>query len=437
MANTQDKKFPVKRNATMGGVVLVDPDSGKPYKAGVTVQQVEGGFDPTGLSTEAKQNEIIAALDTLATALAPESSGPTEVTVTDDQLPPVEGQATATKQDQILSALSNLAGLLGGTLKVTSEGALAVSLASAPLPTGAATAGKQDDLLAAIAALEEATGTAGLASETTLESVLTGLLGTLSVSITNASVPVTIGNTVLPVEIEEPLSIIAAQPIPVSGSVGVTGVVPISDNGGSVTVDGSVAVSGAVQVEDNGKSLTVDGTVAATQSGAWNVGINGTVPVSIAAPVIVQDADGGPLGTNLVDGATGNPIISATAAPGTFDRGLVVRNIPSGTQTVTGNVTNTTANAGTLTTSPTAISVGTTSVSLAASVTGRKSVIIQNMGGTTLFLSFAATAVATAPTFQVPANSWIVIDRETWTGVITGIRASGSATADAVVTVTS
>lgn len=63
--------------------------------------------------------------------------------------------------------------------------------------------------------------------------------------------------------------------------------------------------------------------------------------------------------------------------------------------------------------------------------------MIQNMGGTTLMLSFAATADAAAPTFQVPANGWIVIDRETWTGAVTGIRASGSATSNVIVTVTS
>lgn len=292
MANIQDKKFPVKRNATMGGVVLVDPDSGKPYKAGVTVQQVEGGFDPTGLSTEEKQNAIISALEDLISAITADAAGPTEVAITDDQLPPVEGQATASKQDLILGSLANLAALLGGTIKVTSEGTMAVSLASQPLPTGAATAAKQDDLLAAITALEEATGTEGLASQGTLESILTRLLGTLSVNVTNSSVPVTIGNTVLPVELEEPLSVTAAQPIPVSGSVGVTGVVPISDNGGSVTVDGAVSVSGPVQIEDNGGSITVDGSVAATQAGSWSVGITGTPTVNVGNTVTISDGSG-------------------------------------------------------------------------------------------------------------------------------------------------
>jgi len=41
--------------------------------------------------------------------------------------------------------------------------------------------------------------------------------------------------------------------------------VPVSDNGGSLTVD------------DGGSSLTVDGTVAATQSGTWNIDTVSTV----------------------------------------------------------------------------------------------------------------------------------------------------------------
>ena len=141
-------------------------------------------------------------------------------------------------------------------------------------------------------------------------------------------------------------------------------VVNISDNGGSITVDGTVAAtqSGAwsvrnqdtagngiesatttpagtergfivrnipsgtqnvsvqnasIPVTDNGGSLTVDGTVAATQSGNWSV-------------------------RNL-DGA-GNSLASSTTTPAGTEQALIVRNIPSGTQTVSGTVT---ANAGT------------------------------------------------------------------------------------------
>lgn len=87
--------------------------------------------------------------------------------------------------------------------------------------------------------------------------------------------------------------------IPVSdngGSLTVDGTVAVTDGGGSLTVDGTVAVThatlavvgggveasalrvtiatdstGVLSIDDNGGSLTVDGTVAATQSGAWSV----------------------------------------------------------------------------------------------------------------------------------------------------------------------
>ncbi len=83
-------------NRYLGSVYVIDPETGKATTPGVTIQQVEGGFDPTGLSTEAKQNQIITALQNLTTAY--QNADVQEVVVTDDELPPVSGQATATKQ---------------------------------------------------------------------------------------------------------------------------------------------------------------------------------------------------------------------------------------------------------------------------------------------------------------------------------------------------
>jgi len=81
--------------------------------------------------------------------------------------------------------------------------------------------------------------------------------------------------------------------------------VPIS---GTVTAN---AGSGPFPVSDNGGSLTVDGTVAATQSGTWSV--------------------------RTQDGA-GNALASSTSAPAGTEQALIVRNIPSGTQTISGTV---------------------------------------------------------------------------------------------------
>jgi len=134
--------------------------------------------------------------------------------------------------------------------------------------------------------------------------------------------------------------------------------IPVTDNGSSLTVDGTVALSGTsavnvsqvggnavnvgsgaagtgtqrvilatdqsvVPINDNGGSLTVDGTVgisgtvAATQSGTWSV----------------RAQDG-----------SGNALASSTTTPAGTEQALITRNIPSGTQTISGTVT---ANAGT------------------------------------------------------------------------------------------
>lgn len=400
----------------LGYVVLMDPVTKQPYTAQNIVQQTDKEISTAGLATTEKQDEQLAILQSLAenaTAARP-------VEIQNPEMPLPAGAATETKQDQIIAGLSSLATSLGGTLTVTPSGTLAISAASLPLPAGAATASGQTDIVTSLnALLDLITDGIEVVGQVTVPD---GVDIRGAVTIANTSLAVTPSGTFAVTMAGSATESKQDQILTALGSVltAIQAPQPITDNGGSVTVDGAVGISGPVAIVDDGGSITVDGTVAATQSGPWNVGITGTPTVNVGNTVTISDGSG-PL---TVDGTVG---VSGTVTVATH----------AVTQSGTWNVTNTAANAATLTTTPTAISVGTASVSLAASVAGRKSVIIQNMGGTTLFLSFAATAVATAPTFQVPANSWIVIDRETWTGAITGIRASGSATADAVVTVTS
>jgi len=113
---------------------------------------------------------------------------------------------------------------------------------------------------------------------------------------------------------------------PVSGSVSITGTASTNlaqVNGNTVNVGSGAAGTGTqrvilatdqtvIPINDNGSSITVDGTVAATQSGTWAV--------------------------RTQDGA-GNALASSTAAPAGTEQALIVRNIPSGTQTVSGTVT--------------------------------------------------------------------------------------------------
>lgn len=85
--------------------------------------------------------------------------------------------------------------------------------------------------------------------------------------------------------------------------------VQLADESLSALENINVTVSNsAVEItNDAGNPIPVNGTVAATQSGTWSV----------------QNLDG-----------VGNALASATTTPGAADRGLVVRNIPSGTQAV-------------------------------------------------------------------------------------------------------
>lgn len=125
------------------------------------------------------------------------------------------------------------------------------------------------------------------------------------------------------------------------------------------------------------------GSVSATQSGTWSV--------------------------RAQDGA-GNALASATTNPAGTEQGLIVRNIPSGTQPVSGTVT---ANAGT----------GTFTISGAVTQSGTWSVRAQDGTGTISLLPAASTAVrigypanTAAPTamnflvpIAVPANNALCV----------------------------
>lgn len=441
----EDKHFPVNRTATMGGVVLIDPATKKPYKAGVTVQQVDGGFDPTGLATDEGQSDILAALQQLITAVQA-SANDGEVSIADEELPPVAGGATETKQDAILAALQNLAGVLGGTLTVTAAEPIAVTAENVPLPAGSSTAARQDAILSALNALAEIfrTETLDVTGSVSVEGTVP-VSG--AVSLSNASIAVTPSGTFT---VDLPGSATSAKQDAILSALGslltaIQAPQVITDGGQSITVDGVVGVSGTIPV---------------TQSGTWNVGVTGTPNVNIANTSVPVSGSVGITGTPNVNIANASPIsvslpgtqpVSLASVPShpvtqssTWDVNVTNSNVPVSLSSVpthavtqSGTWTWIPANAATLSTPPTAVSVGTTSTQLVTANTNRKALIIQNMGNTTLMVCFAATAVVTTPTFQVPANNWIVIERDIWTGVVTAIRPSGSATADAVVTVTS
>ena len=94
-----------------------------------------------------------------------------------------------------------------------------------------------------------------------------------------------------------------------------------------------------LMVVNPGGSLNVvaSGTVAATQSGTW------TVQSAQSGTWTIQAQQNGTWNIRLQD-AAGNGINSLSTNPVGSEQGLIVRNIPSGTQTVSGTVT---ANVGT------------------------------------------------------------------------------------------
>lgn len=249
----------------IGGVVLLDPVTRKPYRAQNIVQQTDGEFNTSGLASEAKQNEEIAALQALTSRM----DSPTEVTVQNTEWNLPAGASTANKQDSIITALGQLSALLGGDLSVTINGEpLDVVITSSTLPTGAASSENQADIKSALDdVLEALTGVLSVSGNVDVSSNAP-LAVTGSVSLSNASLSVTPSGT-FNVSVtggstsEKQDEVIAGIQ---SLLTRLNSPLAITDNNASVTVDGTVGISGTVPV-----SLSSVPTHAVTQSGTWTM----------------------------------------------------------------------------------------------------------------------------------------------------------------------
>ena len=188
-----------------------------------------------------------------------------------------------------ITALQNVSSTITGPLGVQANCSDAVSVAlcqdehDALLSINNAVNGT---LIVSVTSLPAITGTVALDAATlaALESITVS--GTVAVS----SLPPITGSVSVTGEVEiinavgSPIPVTVVAPVPViqvnldaaDDQVGIYGYI----NGVSSTPTPlNVDASGVVAIQDNGGSITVDGTVAATQSGAWNVGITGTVPL--------------------------------------------------------------------------------------------------------------------------------------------------------------
>jgi len=220
-------------------------------------------------------------------------------------------------------------------------------------------------------------GTSGsLATQSTLAAVSSAQTdGTQKTKVTDGTNVVVVTNTT-PGGSDYGLVTRATGTTTVSGTVTAnagTGPFPVSDNSGSLTVDAPAATPVATAITDTSntlvkpgdagnnairvnivagagsggtaqadKSTFTEGTTTFTPVGAV---LNDTIsadPTEDQAAALRMTAKRG-LHANLRS-ATGVELASATSTPGGSEQALIVRNIPSGTQAVSGTVT---ANAGT------------------------------------------------------------------------------------------
>ena len=148
-----------------------------------------------------------------------------------------------------------------------------------------------------------------------------------------------------------------------------------------------VTIPTPTPVTDNGGSLTVDGPLTDTELRATPVPVSGTVTANAGTGPFPVSDNGGSL---------------------TIDGTVSVDNFPG-------------AAAGTATVSR--VSTSTSSVTLAAANANRKKLIVVTELGTT-HIKLGSTASVTDYSFYAPSRTTIEID--TYTGIVTAVRTSGT-----------
>jgi hypothetical protein len=99
----------------------------------------------------------------------------------------------------------------------------------------------------------------------------------------------------------QPVTISSPIPLPVTGTVGLTGTSNVNITNSSIPITGST---------------TVSGTVAATQSGSWSVGLSGTPSVNVANSSIPVTGTVGLSGTPSVNVANSSIPVTGTVGIG-------------------------------------------------------------------------------------------------------------------------
>lgn len=183
------------------------------------------------------------------------------------------------------------------------------------------------------------------------------------------------------------------------------GALPVDIQDASVTINGDVTVSSEVEVKnDSGNPVPVNGTITA------NAG-TGPFPVSDNSGSLTVDAPvGTPVFVRLSDGSSAIATLPVSMST-----------VPTHAVTAEKTASSTTS---------TGVTVGSSSTTVIASNANRKAVIIVNDSDETVYLKYGTGAAANSG-IRLNASGG-TIREEMYTGVITGICASGGK----VVTVT-
>lgn len=365
--------------APLDGVVLIDPNTRKPYTAAFTQTVVEGGeIDVTSLNKESTQQSVLEALQSLPRAGATQA-----VTIQNENLPMAVGAATSEAQQATNSALAQIQAILSSGIPTTLQNqSIAATIESLPLPAGAATSALQQSLLSYLQSGDLVVGIDEVVGVEVLDLPAVELAANQTVGISG------------------PVMVQAAPNAPLA----VTGTVELGNNDVDATIVGPVAVSGIatpVPITDNGGSITVDVPqgIAVSQSAlpdgaatqATLAAVNTKLPASLG-----QKAAADSLAVVLASGTT-----LATSAP------------VGGTPTLT------------------SVASSASSVQLRPANANRKGLVIFNNSTSILHINVtgATASATTAATHRIaPGQTWEA-QPPVPTTAITGIWATANGTA--------
>lgn len=340
--------------ATAGAPLRVDP-------TGTTTQPISAAALPlpAGAATSAKQ-------PALGTAGSPSADVLTVQGVT--SMTPLKTDGSGVTQP------------ISGTITANAgTGTFAISASSLPLPTGAATSALQTTGNASIASIDTKTPALvsgrvpvdGSGVTQPISGTVTANEGGAPWTVTGTGTAGSAATGVLTVQgiasmtalkvdgsaVTQPVSA-ASLPLPTGAA---TSALQTTGNTslGSIDTKTPALVGGRVPVDGSGVTQPISGTVSATQgTSPWVTSRNWTLSNGTDSIAAVES---GTWSVRTQDGA-GNALASSTTTPAGTEQALVVRNIPSGTQTVGGSITASYTDVAPATQNITAQDTGTTSL---------------------------------------------------------------------------